>query len=446
MSYLPLTTAERKEMLQAIGKEQIDDLLQSVPRTLRNPKIELPAALSEHELENFFRELARSNVNTKDCLSFLGAGAYEHFIPSVVQTVISRSEFYTAYTPYQAEASQGTLQAIFEYQSLMCELTGMDFSNGSHYDGATAAAEAALMSISKTGRKRILVARSLHPDYRKVLSAYLNRGGFELLEMPFSEEGSLSLDFLRERLDSSIASVLVSSPNFFGCVEDLTGWSDLIHQSGALFCIVSNPLSMGYYKTPAEWGADISCGEAQPLGIPLSFGGPWLGYIAATQALLRQIPGRLVGMTQDAEGRRAFCLTLQAREQHIRRERASSNICTNQALCAIAACVYLAALGKEGIRTVAELNIENAEYLRSQLSALKGFRVLSHRDIFNEFAVACPKPVKEVNRALESRHIIGGLDLERFYPELKNTMLLCVTETKSKSDIDRFVNVLKEMS
>ncbi len=432
-------------MLETIGIEHFGQLFTAIPSEIRNPPIELPPALSELEAQSWFRELSSKNTNVKDHLSFLGAGAYEHFIPSIVRHMIGRGEFYTSYTPYQPEASQGTLQALFEYQSLICELTGMDVSNGSHYDGSTALAESILMTLHETKRRKVLVARSVHPDYRQVAKTYLTGTQFEAQEVPFGKHFELDLERLKKQLTPDVASVVIASPNFFGLLEDLKEVEALVHQNGSLFIMVAHPLSFGFYKTPKEWGADIVCGEGQPLGIPLNLGGPWLGYIATTRSLMRRIPGRLVGLTQDTNGKRAFCLTLQAREQHIRRERASSNICTNQALCAIAACVYLASLGKVGVRRIAELNLENAYYLRTAISSFKELKVLTQGAIFNEFVIQLPKSIEQANQLLLQKGIIGGLALERFFPELKNQMLLCVTETKSKDDLDQLIQALKEV-
>jgi glycine dehydrogenase subunit 1 len=443
MSYFPLTKADQAEMLEAVGVEHFGQLLQSIPSEIRNPKVELPAPLSELEAQNYFRSLAGKNWNHKEHLSFLGAGAYEHFIPSVVKHITGRSEFYTAYTPYQPEASQGMLQAIFEYQSLICELTGMEVSNGSHYDGATALAESVLMCLHQTGRKKALLARSLHPDYRQTTKTYLKGTAFSSEEIPFGKNFELVMSELKAKLSSDVACVAMSVPNFFGLVEDLSEIERLVHENGSLLILVSNPLSLGFYKTPKEWGADIACGEGQPLGIPMSFGGPWLGFMATNRTLMRRLPGRLVGMTNDSEGRRVFCLTLQAREQHIRRERASSNICTNQALCALAASVYLASLGKTGLKRIAELNMENACYLRSALSKLKGVEIVTQGAIFNEFAVRFTKPANAINEGLLKKGIIGGVSLERFYPELKNQLLICATETKRKEDLDQFISVIE---
>ena len=445
MSYFPITKQDQAEMLETIGIEHFGQLFTAIPSELRNPKVDLPEALSEMDAQRWFRELAAKNSNLKSNLSFLGAGCYEHFIPSIVKHIIGRSEFYTSYTPYQPEASQGTLQALFEYQSLICELTGMDVSNGSHYDGSTALAESVLMTLHETKRKKVLLASSIHPDYRRVSQTYLTGTDFRAQEIPFEQNFSLNLATLKKELNQEVASVVIQSPNFFGSIEQFGEIEKLIHQNGSLLILVSHPLSYGFYKTAKELGADIACGEGQPLGLPPAFGGPWLGYLATTKALMRRIPGRLVGLTNDTEGKRAFCLTLQAREQHIRRERAASNICTNQALCAIAACVYMAALGKTGLRRIAELNLENSYYLRDELSKIKGIKVINSGAIFNEFVVELSKPVEQVNQKLEQKGILGGLNLERFYPSLKNQMLICSTETKSKEDLDRFAQALKEI-
>lgn len=433
-------------MLETIGIEHFGQLFQSIPSELRNPKIDLPNALSELEVQKLFRSLSDRNANVKTHVSFLGAGCYEHYIPSIVKHIIGRSEFYTSYTPYQPEASQGTLQALFEYQSLICELTGMDVSNGSHYDGSTALAESILMALQETKRQKALIARSVHPDYRRVAQTYLSGTSYEAKEIPFVDGFRLDLDGLKKNLNREVACVVIQSPNFFGLVEDLTELEKFIHQNDSLLILVSHPLSFGFYKTPKEWGADIVCGEGQPLGIPPSFGGPWLGYMACNRTLVRRIPGRLVGLTQDSAGRRAYCLTLQAREQHIRRERASSNICTNQALCALAACVYMAGLGKEGIKRIAELNLENADYLRSEIGKLKDIEIMTQGPIFNEFVIRFKKSIDKINQALFKRGIIGGSSLDRHYPELKRQMLVCATETKSKEDLDSFVEALGEIA
>ncbi len=445
MSYFPLTREDQAEMLETIGVEHFGQLLQAIPHEIRNPKIELPLPLSELEAERWFRSYAEQNATLKTHLSFLGAGCYEHFIPSVVRHVAGRGEFYTSYTPYQPEASQGTLQTLFEYQSLICELTGLDVSNGSHYDGASALAECALMALHHTGRTKVLVSQSVHPEYREVTQTYLSGTSFQMEPFGFDSEFRLDLSEVKQRLTPEIAAVIVQNPNFFGLVEDLEALERVVHANGSLLILAAHPLSYGWYKSAREWNVDIACGEGQPLGIPPSFGGPWLGYIAVTRALMRRIPGRLVGLTKDSAGRRAFCLTLQAREQHIRRERASSNICTNQALCAVMACVYLASLGKEGLKRIAELNMESAYYLREKLSELSKVRVLTKGAIFNEFVVELETFSAQVNQELLKRKIIGGLDLSRYDSKRGNQMLICATETKSKEDLDQLVLAFKEV-
>ena len=350
MPYLSLTEEEKKSMLGEIGVRSFDELIKDIPVSLRDPKILLSPSLSEPEVQDLISKLGRKNTTTRDALSFLGAGSYEHFIPAAAIEIVGRQEFMTAYTPYQPEASQGTLQAIYEYQSLMTELTGLDVSNASHYDGATSLAEAALVALKHTDRLKLLVARSLHPHYRETIRTYLAGTPYKVEELGFDVKGNFNREELTAKLDASVAGVIFQTPNFFGNVEDLEGISEQLHANGSLMILTANPLSLGLFKSPGEWGADIAAGEGQPLGLSMEFGGPYLGYFVTTQALMRRIPGRLAGLTEDADGKRAFCLTLQAREQHIRRERASSNICSNQALCALAACAYMTLLGKKGIR------------------------------------------------------------------------------------------------
>jgi glycine dehydrogenase subunit 1 len=446
MSYFPLTRQDQAEMLETIGVEHFGQLLQSIPVEVRNPKMNLPKPLSELEALRWFEDKANLNQTSKTYSSFLGAGCYEHFIPSVVSHVTGRGEFYTAYTPYQPEASQGTLQALFEYQSLICELTGMDVSNGSHYDGASAVAESALMALHQTRRSKVLVAESVHSEYRQVVNTYLVGTNFRAEYFGFNEQFKIDTSEVEQKLDPQVACVVVQMPNFFGLVEDLSALEKKVHENGSLLILVANPLAFGFYKTAREWGADIVCGEGQPLGIPASFGGPWLGYIATTRALVRRIPGRLVGLTKDQAGERAFCLTLQAREQHIRRERASSNICTNQALCALAACVYMASLGPQGLRHVCALNLENAIYLRERFKEVSSADVMSEGSIFNEFSVRFKTSVRKINQSLLKKGIIGGFELERYYPKLKNQMLICATETKSRQELDHFIESVKEIT
>ena len=442
MPYLSLTEEEKKAILGEIGVRSFDELIQDIPASLRNPKIDLPSSLSEPEIQDLITRLGRKNTSTKDSLSFLGAGSYEHFIPAAAIEIVGRQEFVTAYTPYQPEASQGTLQAIYEYQSLMTELTGLDVSNASHYDGATSLAEAALVALKHTDRPKILVARSVHPHYRETIRTYLAGAIYKVEELGFDSHGNFDREEFNLKLDATVAGVIFQTPNFLGNVEDLEGISEKIHANGSLMILTCDPLSLGLFKSPGEWGADIAAGEGQPLGISMEFGGPYLGYFVTTQALMRRIPGRLAGLTLDADGKRAFCLTLQAREQHIRRERAGSNICSNQALCALAACAYMTLLGKKGIREVAEINWDRASYLRGQIAKLKNFEVDLAPTLFNEFRVRSKKPFGKVEEKMMAQGIFPGVALETFYPELKDQFLVCATETKSKEDLDRFVEGL----
>ncbi len=442
MPYLSLTEEEKNAMLVEIGVRSFDELIKDIPASLRNPKIALPDGLSEPEVQDLVTQLGRGNTSSRDVLSFLGAGSYEHFIPAAALEIAGRQEFLTAYTPYQPEASQGTLQAIYEYQSLMTELTGLDVSNASHYDGATSLAEAALVVLKHTDRPKILLARSMHPHYRETIRTYLAGTPYKVEELGFDAKGNFNREELTAKLDASVAGVIFQTPNFFGNIENLEGVSEKIHANGSLMVLTGDPLSMGLFKSPGEWGADIAAGEGQPLGLAMEFGGPYLGYFVTTQALMRRIPGRLAGLTQDADGKRAFCLTLQAREQHIRRERAGSNICSNQALCALAACAYMTLLGKKGIREISEINWDRANYLREKIAGLKNFEVDSEQPVFNEFRVRSKKPFSKVQEKLMAQGIFPGVALGVYYPELKDEFLVCATETKSKEDLDRFVEAL----
>lgn len=442
MHYQPMTEQTKQEILKELGVSSFNDLLKGIPAHLRNPKVDVQEALSELEIQALLKSIGKQNVTTKDGLSFLGGGAYEHFIPAVVAHMAGRQEFYTAYTPYQPEASQGTLQSIYEYQSMMVELTGLDVSNGSHYDGATSMAEAGLLACRQTDRTKILMCQSVHPHYRRVMKTYVEGTPYSVVEFGFHADGTFDREGLVSKLDEDVAAVVLQTPNFLGVLENLEGLDQEIHKHGALLILSSHPLSMAVLKSPGEWGADVAVGEGQPLGIPLSFGGPYLGYFATTKALMRRIPGRLVGLTRDSEGKRAFCLTLQAREQHIRRERAASNICTNQALCALMACVYMTVMGKEGMREVGEINMDRAYALREKISKLKGFKVNLETPIFNEFIVESDKSFSEIEKKLGASKIFPGVELAKFYPEMKNRFLVCATETKTAADLDVFVETL----
>lgn len=441
--FIPITDADREQMLKTIGVASIDDLFADIPVEARNPKLRLPHALSELELMNELRTMAAKNANVTEYSSFLGAGAYNHFIPATVPHLIFRSEYYTAYTPYQAEISQGTLQTIFEYQSMICSLTGMDSANASHYDGATAAAEAAILAVNSfRDRKKIIVAPTLHPEYRATLRTYLDG---QQIPIVGDEDLSASLDAVLDRhLDDDTAGVIVQNPDFLGEMRDLSTITRRVHDAGALLVVSAYPISLGLYTPPGEYGADVVVGEGQSLGNALGFGGPYLGIFACKEKHIRKMAGRLIGQTVDTQGRRGFVLTLQAREQHIRREKATSNICTNEALNALAACVYLATMGRQGLRQVAELCYQKAHYASKKIGRLHGYRLVS-KEFFNEFVVECPKPVSRIAAKLRTKKILAGYDLSNDYPHLKNAMLIAVTEMNSKEQIDNFVEALSNI-
>ncbi|OHB75243.1 MAG: glycine dehydrogenase (aminomethyl-transferring) [Planctomycetes bacterium RBG_16_59_8] len=446
MDYIQNTREETTEMLKTIGVSSIPDLFRPVPENLLLKKrLDLPPAMSEPEILRHMGEIRRSVRPMGEFVSFLGGGCERHHVPSVVDHLVSRNEFATAYTPYQAEASQGNLQAIFEYQSMMCALTGLDVSNASHYDGATALADAVQMCIAQTERKAVLLSRAVHPEYRQVLQTYLRNLDIEVLEIPV-KNGLTDLGAIAPETVSRAACVVLQNPNFFGAVEDIEAASATAHAHGALLTASVHPLSLAILKTPGESGVDVATGEGQSLGIDPSFGGPGFGFITATEALLRRVPGRIVGETTDVDGKRGFTLTLQTREQHIRRDRAASNICTNQALMALRAAVYLAVAGKEGLREVAEQSLQKSHYLAERLSGLPGFRLKFGAPFFHEFVLECPKPVPEINKELLRRNILGGIDLGKYYPDLAACMLLCVTELTTKEEMDIFVRELSRIA
>lgn len=440
--YLPVTEEDREEMLKVIGVKSDEDLFSDVPEKIQfKGELKLEPKLSEPELIRFLSGLAKKNASTSDYPSFLGAGIYDHYIPSVVDSVISRGEFYTAYTPYQAEVSQGELQAIFEFQTLICELTGMEAANSSMYDGSTALAEAALLTSGVTRNKKIIVSETVHPEYRQVLATYAHGRGLDVLTVP-SINGSIDLQALEAAVDEQTAGVIVQYPNFFGEIEPLKEVEQITHGAKRAHLIVaSNPLSLGLLTPPGAFNADIVVGDCQPLGISESFGGPHCGYFAVSKKLIRKVPGRLVGETVDEQGQRGYVLTLQAREQHIRREKATSNICSNQALNALASSVAMNAFGKKGIRELAEQNIQKAHYAARKLKE-EGIRVHAEQSFFNEFIVECGRPVSEVNQALFEEGIIGGYDLGKSYAQLDTKMLVAVTEMRTKDEIDQFAEVL----
>jgi glycine dehydrogenase subunit 1 len=443
MAYIPHTVDERREMLAAIGVKKVEDLYACVPEALRFPDLNLPDPISEMEAVQEMQELAEANLETRHFACFLGAGAYNHFVPSAVDHVIRRSEFYTAYTPYQPEISQGTLQAIFEYQSLVSNLTGMDVSNASHYDGATALAEAVIMALAHHRQKRskIILSAAIHPQYRQVVRTSMQGMGTNIVGDDDLEAGPKDLAGM---IDDDTLIVAVQYPDFLGRIEDFSAVGKAAEAAGALFGVVVNPLALGMLKPPSEFGADVVVGEGQPLGIPLSFGGPYLGIFTTRDKYVRKMAGRLSGETTDTRGQRGYVLTLTPREQHIRRARATSNICTNQGLMALAAAVYLSLMGKEGLRRVAELCYHKAHYAAEKIDALEGYELWNKGAFFHEFAVACPKPVTEINDRLLNAGILGGYDLGSDYPALKDHMLIAVTEANSKHEIDDLVAFLEE--
>jgi len=448
MPYIPNTDADRAAMLETVGLERVEDLFRDVPEEVRFPRLELPAPLSELEVQRELLMLSEENTDLNHTICFLGAGAYRHFVPHVVDQVISRSEFYTAYTPYQPEISQGTLQAIFEYQSMICALTGMEVSNASHYDGATAVAEAVItaLNVGRRKRSRVVLSPTLHPQYRAVARTYTQGMGLTIVG---DEEPANGLEELAALCDSDTACVIVQNPDFLGQLHspaELRSLADAAHGCGALLVVAADPISLGLFAAPGEYEADVVVGEGQALGNGLNFGGPGLGFFATRKKYLRSMAGRLVGETVDTQGRRGFVLALNTREQHIRREKASSNICTNQALCALAAGVYMAAMGKQGLRSVAEHCYHKAHYAADRIDALPGYQVQADRPFFKEFVVRCPRPVDEtLNVLLDEWDILAGYELGRDYPELADGLLVCVTEMNSREEIDTFVAALAEV-
>ena len=448
MTYIPISPNERDAMLKEVGVKTLDDLFDSIPKKHRFPELDLPPALTEMEAASLLNEMATTNENVRDQLvSFLGAGAYNHYIPSVVDHMLRRGEFFTAYTPYQPEISQGTLQAIFEYQSLMTHLTGMEVSNASHYDGATAAAEAVNLAYAqfRGKRKKVVLSPSLHPQYREVIRTYTQ--GLKLEKVGDDESADLAAgpEALTSLIDESTMLVIVQYPDFFGRIHDYTKLIDDAHAKGALVCIVANPTALIMLKTPAEMGADIVVGEAQPFGIPLWYGGPYLGFFTTKKSYVHKMAGRLIGETVDNRGQRSYVLTLTAREQHIKRERATSNICSNQGLLALASAVYMSTLGKTGLQQVANLCYQKAHYAATELSKIDGFGLCFNDTFFHEFVLRCPQPASEVNEYLLDHGILGGYDLGQDYPSLANHLLVAVTEMNSKQEIDTLVEILKEM-
>jgi glycine dehydrogenase subunit 1 len=442
--YLPMTEEDKKAMLERIGVSSIDELFNDIPEKVRfKGEYKIKPAKSESSLMKELARMAEKNADLKKNVSFLGAGVYDHYIPVIVDHVLSRSEFYTAYTPYQPEISQGELQAIFEFQTMICELTGMDVANSSMYDGGTALAEAAMLSAGHTKRKKVIISNAVHPEAREVVKTYAKGQRIEVIEVP-TQNGVTDIEELKGLVNDEVAAVIVQYPNFFGQIEPLKEMEEITHSHKSLFVVSSNPLSLGVLTPPGKFGADIVVGDAQPFGIPTAFGGPHCGYFAVTSKLMRKVPGRLVGQTIDDQGRRGFVLTLQAREQHIRRDKATSNICSNQALNALAASVAMTALGKQGVKEMAAANLQKAHYAKTAFKA-NGFEIAFEGPSFNEFVVKVNKPVKEINLNLLQKGVIGGYDLGRNYPELSGHMLVCVTELRTREEIDSLVKELGDL-
>jgi glycine dehydrogenase subunit 1 len=444
--YLPMTDTDKKEMLDKIGVSSTDELFSDIPKEVRlDRKLNLKKPASEYELKKELTEMAAKNANFTEYRSFLGAGVYDHFIPSVVDHVISRQEFYTAYTPYQPEITQGELQAMFEFQTMISELTAMPIVNSSLYDGGTAVVEAVYLSVAQTKRKKILVSAALHPEYRQLVETAANGKKLDIVEIDY-KDGVTDLEQLKKELDEDTAAVLVQYPNFFGQIEPLEKINELIStQKKTMSIVSSNPLALGYLTPPGEFGADIVVGDTQVFGIPAQFGGPHCGYFATTKKLMRKVPGRFVGETVDKDGQRGFVLALQTREQHIRREKATSNITSNQALNAVASSAAMSALGRNGVKEMAKLNMQKARYTKRMLKEANLPSVFNGA-FFNEFVIKLSKPVDVVNEALFEKGFIGGFDLGKVYPELENHMLIAATEIRSKEEIDAFVKEMGDIN
>jgi len=440
--YLPHTEAERKEMLKTIGVASFEELVKHIPQKLRAKALNLRSGLSEQELAKEVQEISNRNMPASRQASFLGGGSYRRYVPAIVGNILSRGEFSTAYTPYQPEVSQGTLQAIYEFQTAICLLTGMEVANASMYDGPTALAEACLMSSRLTTKEKIVIASSVNPEYREVVRTYCNSCGLEYQESSLSGGAA---DLSKLNVDDKTSCVVVQYPNYFGCLEDLEAIATKVHALGAHLIVVSEPISLGLLTAPGDFGADIVVGDAQPCGNSLSFGGPSAGYMATKKEFIRQLPGRLCGVTVDNRGQRAFTLTLQTREQHIRRAKATSNICTNQALNALAMLVYIVSVGPVGLKELANISLQRAHNLKDRLTAIEGIEAPFEQAFFNEFVIKTSKPSDQVLEELKAHGILGGLDLSFFYPELKNHLLVCVTEMNSPEDLDRYVSAMESV-
>ena len=443
--YLPHTQEDIYKMLDAIGASSVDSLFSDIPEHIRLKKtLNLPPALSELEAKNEMYAIAGQNSNINEYASFLGGGAYDHYIPSVVKHLAGRSEFYTSYTPYQAEISQGILQVFFEYQTMICELTKMDVSNASMYDAATSLAEAVLLAYNMNGRKKVLLPKNVHPEYRDVVKTYTKNLGIEIEEINY-KDGVIDLDELKAKCTEDVSAVVIQQPNFFGCIEDVFEVEKIVHLNGSVFIACVDPISLGLLVPPGDYNADIVVGEGQGLGNELCFGGPYLGFFAAKNDFMRKMPGRIIGETVDKDGKRAFTLTLQTREQHIRREKATSNICSNEALCAVSAAIYMACMGKKGVKEVADQCLQKSHFAKEKICRITGYKEKFPAPFFKEFVIETPLALDLINKKLFENKILNIFDLGRYYPELKNNMLVCVTEKRTKDEIERLVNALREV-
>jgi glycine dehydrogenase subunit 1 len=440
---MPNTPEDERKMLESIGLNSVEELFKDIPENIKlKRKLNLNHPMSELEVKKQLDALSKKNFNSDDLICFLGAGTYDHYIPSIIKHITGRSEFYTAYTPYQPEISQGTLQAIFEYQTMIAELTNMDVSNASMYDGGTACAEAAMMAMGSTKRKSIVVSKTVHPDTRRVLKTYMRFHGGEVIEIDFND-GETDIEKLKASVTNTTAAVIVQNPNFFGIVENIEEVEKAAHSNKAMLIMSVDPISLGVLKTPGEYGADIVVGDGQALGNNMSFGGPHLGFMATTSKLMRKLPGRIVGESIDVDGKRAYVLTLQAREQHIRRQKATSNICSNQAINALIAAIYMSTMGKQGIREVAEQCINKSHYAFNELTKSGKYTPVFNKPFFKEFAVRNAVSADNINSELMKNGILGGFSLEKYYPELKKSLLFCVTEKRTKEEIDKLVSVME---
>lgn len=446
-AYIPATHEDEEKMLKACKVNSIDDLFSDIPDNLKLKRdLELEESKSELEVSQIVKNIADKNISTEELTCFLGAGAYDHYVPSIIKHITSRSEFYTAYTPYQAEISQGTLQSIFEFQSMIAEITKMDIANASMYDGATAAVEGCLLAVSKTRRKKVVVGKTVHPETRKILKTYLQFNDCEVVEVDYDRElGMTDLNKLKEVVDDDTACVLLQNPNFFGVIEDVDEVGKIAHDKKAMYVLSVNPITLSVLKSPGEVGADVAVGDAQPLGNSLNYGGPYVGFLAIKSGLIRKMPGRVVGQTVDRDGNRCYCLTLQTREQHVRREKATSNICSNQGLCALNSAIYMATMGKKGYEEVAMQNMQKSHYAAKKISDGNKFEPVFKGKFFNEFVVKSPVEIEELNKKLLDNNILGGYDLGKDYPELSDCTMICVTEKRSVDEIDKLMRIMEGM-